>query len=103
MYTKYIEKIIATVADNTEVSAEDIVSKSRKETVSFARKLFVSCCYRYSIPTSAIANYLKRSNDGIRKLYISYVQCVLSSVEKNTERVITDKLDSYFIDKPISK
>ncbi|MBP5369770.1 MAG: hypothetical protein J6Z01_15105 [Bacteroidales bacterium] len=99
MYTKYIEKIIATVADNTEVSAEDIVSKSRKETVSFARKLFVSCCYRYSIPTSAIANYLNRSNDGIRKLYISYVQYVLSSVEKNTERVITEKLDSFFIDK----
>ncbi len=99
MYTKYIEKIIATVADNTEVSAEDIVSKSRKETVSFARKLFVSCCYRYSIPTSAIANDLNRSNDGIRKLYISYIQYVLSSVEKNTERVITEKLDSFFIDK----
>lgn len=99
MYTKYIEKIIATVSDNTEVSAEDIVSKSRRETVSFARKLFVSCCYRYSIPTSAIANYLNRSNDGIRKLYISYVQYTLSSVEKNTERVITEKLDSFFIDK----
>ena len=103
MYGKYIEKIIATVAEVTEISAEDIVSKSRAETVSFARKLFVSCCYRYSIPTSAIANYLKRSNDGIRKLYISLVQFSLSNVQKNTERVITDKLDSYFIDKPISK
>ena len=103
MYRAYIEKIITTVAEVTEISAEDIVSKSRAETVSFARKLFVSCCYRYSIPTSAIAAYLKRSNDGIRKLYISLVQNNLSNVEKNTERVITDKLDSYFIEHPISK
>lgn len=100
--TKYIDKIIEIVSEVTEVTAEDIKSKSRKESVSFARKLVIEFCYRFGIPTSIIANYLHRSNDGIRKLYISLIKYTRTKVEAETERVITDKLDSIFIDKQIS-
>jgi len=100
---KYLNKIIEIVSETTDVSIEDIQSNKRTETVSFARKLFVEFCFRYGIPTSAIANYLRRSNDGIRKLYISLIKYTRSKVEAETERVIADKLDSYFIDKQITK
>lgn len=98
--TKYIDKIVEIVSEVTEVTAEDIKSTSRKESVSFARKLVIEFCYRFGIPTSAIAIYLNRSQDGIRKLYISLIQYSRTKVEAETERVIADKLNSIFVDNP---
>lgn len=98
--TKYLDQIIKIVSETTEVSIEDIKSKSRKESVSFARKLVIEFCYRFGISTSAIADYLHRSQDGIRKLYISLIQYSRTKVEAETERVIADKLNSIFVDNP---
>jgi len=101
--TKYLDKIIEVVSETTEVSIDDIKSPSRKEDISFARKLFVELAYRLGVPTSVIAKYLHRSQDGIRKLYISLIQYSRTKVEAETERLITDKLDSYFKENPTSE
>ena len=96
---KYLEQIITAVAEETGVTTEDIISPKRHEDISIARKLFVSFCYRYGISTSKIAEYLQRSNDGIRKLYLAFIKSKQRDVELDVERVIKDKLDSKLLPK----
>lgn len=66
-----LNKILDIVADVTQISSEKIISRSRKEEVSLARKLFVNVCLKYGFSTKQIATAIKRSNEGIRGIFVA--------------------------------
>lgn len=63
-----IDEILQTVSEETGVSKADIISKSKREEIMIARKVFVMLCKKIGIPTSAIAECL-----GVSYQSVSYL------------------------------
>lgn len=77
-----LKEILSIVAEVTEIADELIVSKSKKEDVVLAKKLFVLTTKKLGYPTSAIAKVLGVTEQAVRYL----------NNNKDSRKIVTSKL-----------
>lgn len=61
MKSELFAKILAVVAQVTELEPQKILSKTKTEDLVAARSLFVHQCVRFGIPPISIAEFMNRS------------------------------------------
>lgn len=77
-----LKEILSVVAEVTEIAEDLIVSKSKKEDVVLAKKLFVLTTKKLGYPTSAIAKLLGVTGQAVRYL----------NNNKDSRKIVTSKL-----------
>lgn len=77
-----LKEILSVVAEVTEIVEDLIVSKSKKEDVVLAKKLFVLTTKKLGYPTSAIAKLLGVTEQAVRYL----------NNNKDSRKIVTSKL-----------
>lgn len=77
-----LKEILSVVAEVTEIAEDLIVSKSKKEDVVLAKKLFVLTTKKLGYPTSAIAKLLGVTEQAVRYL----------NNGKDSRKIVTSKL-----------
>lgn len=86
-----LKEILSVVAEVTEIAEDLIVSKSKKEYVVLAKKLFVLTTKKLGYPTSAIAKMLGVTEQAVRYLNNTKdTRQIVRKKQKEIEKRITN-------------
>lgn len=79
MKSELFAKILAVVADITELEPNQILSKTKTDDLVAARSLFVHQCVKVGIPSVSIAKYMSRTKTNSVNRYLSAYESYLKT------------------------